>query len=131
MDDRPGDERLLLAVAAFTLDEPASMVVDVTPTGPIRRTRIRAVALLAPLAAGALVMLALPPAERCAQARPCGTGPCQLADGRYRCHLAMFCGGIAGRHMTSHHLAAAETPPGVLSETSWQAGVLVLGHTHR
>ena len=49
---------LLAAAAAFTLDEPASMVVDVTPTGPVRRVAIRAVALLAPLAAGALVMLA-------------------------------------------------------------------------
>ena len=49
---------LLAAAAAFTLDEPASLVVDVTPTGPARRTRIRAVALLVPLAAGALVMLA-------------------------------------------------------------------------
>ncbi len=49
---------LLAAAAAFTLDEPASLVVDVTPTGPVRRTRIRAVALLAPLAVGALVMLA-------------------------------------------------------------------------
>jgi hypothetical protein len=49
---------LLAAAAAFTLDEPASLVVDVTPTGPVRRTRIRAVALLAPLTAGALVMLA-------------------------------------------------------------------------
>jgi len=49
---------LLAAAAAFTLDEPASMVVDVTPTGPVRRTTIRALALLAPLAAGALVMLA-------------------------------------------------------------------------
>jgi hypothetical protein len=49
---------LLAAAAAFTLDEPASAVVDVTPTGPARRTSIRAVALLAPLAAGALVMLA-------------------------------------------------------------------------
>jgi hypothetical protein len=49
---------LLAAAAAFTLDEPASMIVDVTPTGPVRRTTIRAVALLAPLAAGALVMLA-------------------------------------------------------------------------
>ena len=29
--------------------------------------------------------------------------------------------------MTSHHLAAAETPPGVLSETTWQAGALILG----
>jgi hypothetical protein len=49
---------LLAAAAAFTLDEPASAVVDVTPTGPARRTQIRAVALLAPLTAGALVMLA-------------------------------------------------------------------------
>jgi hypothetical protein len=49
---------LLAAAAAFTLDEPASLVVDVTPTGPARRTTIRAAALLAPLAAGALVMLA-------------------------------------------------------------------------
>jgi hypothetical protein len=49
---------LLGAAAAFTLDEPASLVVDVTPTGPVRRTGIRAVALLAPLAAGALVLLA-------------------------------------------------------------------------
>jgi len=49
---------LLAAAAAFTLDEPASLVVDVTPTGPVQRTRIRAVALLAPLAAGALVLLA-------------------------------------------------------------------------
>ena len=49
---------LLAAAAAFTLDEPASAVVDVTPTGPARRTRIRALALLAPVAAGALVLLA-------------------------------------------------------------------------
>jgi hypothetical protein len=49
---------LLAAAAAFTLDEPASPVVDVTPTAPVRRTQIRAVALLAPLAAGALVLLA-------------------------------------------------------------------------
>jgi hypothetical protein len=49
---------LLAAAAAFTLDEPASLVVDVTPTGPVRRTQIRAVALLAPLAAGTLVLLA-------------------------------------------------------------------------
>ncbi len=49
---------LLAAAAAFTLDEPADAVVDVTPTGAARRTRIRAVALLAPLAAGALVLLA-------------------------------------------------------------------------
>jgi hypothetical protein len=49
---------LLAGAAAFALDEPASLVVDVTPTGPARRTAIRAAALLAPLAAGALVLLA-------------------------------------------------------------------------
>jgi hypothetical protein len=49
---------LLAAAAAFTLDEPASLVVDVTPTTPARRTTIRAVALLAPLTAGTLVLLA-------------------------------------------------------------------------
>jgi hypothetical protein len=49
---------LLAAAAAFTLDEPASLIVDVTPTGPVRRVAIRAAALLAPLAAGALVILA-------------------------------------------------------------------------
>jgi hypothetical protein len=49
---------LLAAAAAFTLDEPASLVVDVTPTGPVRRTAIRSLALLVPLAAGAVLMLA-------------------------------------------------------------------------
>ena len=49
---------LLAAAAASSLDEPASLVVDVTPTGPARRTQIRALALLAPLTAGALVLLA-------------------------------------------------------------------------
>jgi hypothetical protein len=49
---------LLAAAAAFVLDEPASQVVDVTPTGPVRRTAIRSLALLAPLAAGAVLMLA-------------------------------------------------------------------------
>ena len=49
---------LLAAASAFTLDEPASLIVDVTPTGPVPRTSIRAVGLLAPLAAGALVMMA-------------------------------------------------------------------------
>lgn len=49
---------LLAAAAAFVLDEPASQVVDVTPTGPVRRTGIRALALLAPVAAGAVLMLA-------------------------------------------------------------------------
>jgi hypothetical protein len=49
---------LLAAAAAFALDEPASQVVDVTPTGPVRRTGIRALALLAPVTAGAVLMLA-------------------------------------------------------------------------
>jgi hypothetical protein len=49
---------LLAAAAAFTLDEPASLVVEVTPTGPVRRTAIRSLALLVPLAAGAVLMLA-------------------------------------------------------------------------
>lgn len=49
---------LLAAAAAFVVDEPASQVVDVTPTGPVRRAGIRALALLAPLAAGAVLMLA-------------------------------------------------------------------------
>src|SRR5437868_5985748 len=57
MDSRPGDETLLLAVAGRDMGA-ASAVVDVTPTGPAQRTTIRAVTLLAPLAAGALVMLA-------------------------------------------------------------------------
>jgi hypothetical protein len=49
---------LLATAAAFALDEPASQVVDVTPTGPVRRTGIRALALLAPVTAGAVLMLA-------------------------------------------------------------------------
>ena len=49
---------VLAAAAAFVLDEPASLIVDVTPTGPFRRTAIRSLALLAPLAAGAVLMLA-------------------------------------------------------------------------
>jgi hypothetical protein len=48
----------LAAAAALTLDEPASQVVDVTPTGPLRRTGIRALALLAPVAAGTVLILA-------------------------------------------------------------------------
>jgi len=67
---------LLAAAAAFTLDEPASLVVDVTPTGPVRRTQIRAVALLAPLAAGALVLLA---AALRGQALPWGAAGLALA----------------------------------------------------
>jgi len=49
---------LLAAAAAFALDEPASQVVDVTPTGPLRRTGVRALALLAPVAAGTVLILA-------------------------------------------------------------------------
>jgi hypothetical protein len=58
---------LLAAAAAFTLDEPASLVVDVTPTGVARRTAIRAVALVAPVTIGALVVLV---AARRGQALP-------------------------------------------------------------
>src|SRR5262249_34047809 len=43
---------LLSAAAAFVLDEAASAVVDVTPTGPGRRTAIRGLALLVPLGGG-------------------------------------------------------------------------------
>ena len=49
---------LLATAAAFALDEPASQVVDVTPTGSLRRTGIRALALLAPVAAGTVLILA-------------------------------------------------------------------------
>ena len=49
---------LLAAAAAFLLDEPASEVVDVTPTGPGRRTAVRALALLVPLGVGAGLVLA-------------------------------------------------------------------------
>jgi hypothetical protein len=49
---------LMAAAAAFVLDEPASQVVDVTPTGPVQRTAIRSLALLAPFAVGAALMLA-------------------------------------------------------------------------
>ena len=31
------------------------------------------------------------------------------------------------RHMTSHHLEAADMPPGVVTDTSWQSGALILG----
>jgi hypothetical protein len=49
---------LLAAAAAFTLDEPASSVVDVTPTGPAARTALRSLALLVPLGAGLGLVLA-------------------------------------------------------------------------
>lgn len=31
------------------------------------------------------------------------------------------------RHMTSHHLEAADMPPRVVTDTSWQSGALILG----
>ena len=31
------------------------------------------------------------------------------------------------RHMVSHHLEAADTPPGVITDTSWQSGAQVAG----
>jgi hypothetical protein len=43
---------LLAGSAALLLDDPASLVVDCTPTGVIPRTAIRSLGLLAPLAAG-------------------------------------------------------------------------------
>ena len=43
---------LLAAASAFTLDESASAVVDVTPTGPAAQTAARAVALTAPVCGG-------------------------------------------------------------------------------
>jgi hypothetical protein len=49
---------LLAAAAAFTLDEPASAVVDVTPTRLRRWTAVRALALAVPSGAGAAVVLA-------------------------------------------------------------------------
>jgi hypothetical protein len=49
---------LLAAAAAFTLDEPASAVVDVTPTGPGRRAAVRALALTVPAGAGTVLVLA-------------------------------------------------------------------------
>jgi len=49
---------LLAGAAAFVLDEPASAVVDVTPTGRGRRTAVRALALLVPLGAGTALVLA-------------------------------------------------------------------------
>jgi hypothetical protein len=62
----PGGAQILLAIAfallagaaAFVLDEPASAVVDVTPTGRGLRTAVRALALLVPLGAGAGLVLA-------------------------------------------------------------------------
>jgi hypothetical protein len=49
---------LLAAAAAFLLDEPASEVVDVTPTGPAHRIAVRALALLVPLGVGTGLVLA-------------------------------------------------------------------------
>ena len=93
---------LLAAAAAFTLDEPASLVVDVTPTGPVRRTQIRAVALLAPLAAGALVLLA---AALRGQALPWAAAGLALA-GNVLLGFAVAC---AARTRTGEPGAAAGT----------------------
>ena len=49
---------LLASAAAFALDEPASQVVDVTPTRLSTRTAIRGVLLLVPLADGAALAAA-------------------------------------------------------------------------
>jgi hypothetical protein len=49
---------LLAATAALTLDEPASAVIDVTPTGFAHRTAARGCALSVPLAAGATIAVA-------------------------------------------------------------------------
>jgi hypothetical protein len=43
---------LLAGSAALLLDDPASVVVDCTPTGVVPRTAIRSLGVLAPLAAG-------------------------------------------------------------------------------
>ena len=47
---------LLAAAAAFVLDEPSSDVVDLTPTGAVNRTVIRALALVLPLGVGVLLI---------------------------------------------------------------------------
>jgi hypothetical protein len=49
---------LLAAASAFTLDEAASVVVDVTPTKPAPQIAARAVALAAPLCGGLTLVLA-------------------------------------------------------------------------
>jgi hypothetical protein len=50
---------LLGAAAAYALDEPASAVVDVTPTSLARRAAVRALAVPPLLAAGAATVLAV------------------------------------------------------------------------
>ena len=50
---------LLAAAAALTLDEPASAVVDVTPTRLAQRTAARGCALSVPLAAGVAIAIAV------------------------------------------------------------------------
>jgi hypothetical protein len=52
---------LLAAASAFALDEPASAVVDVTPSGPAAQTAARAVALTVPLCGGLALVLAAAP----------------------------------------------------------------------
>lgn len=48
---------LLAAAAAFALEEPASALVDVTPTGRGRQVAVRALALALPLGAGLALIL--------------------------------------------------------------------------
>jgi hypothetical protein len=52
---------LLAAASAFALDEPASVVVDVTPSAPAAQTAARAVALTVPLCGGLALVLAAAP----------------------------------------------------------------------
>jgi len=99
---------LLAAAAAFTLDEPASLIVDVTPTSTARRTAVRAVALLVLLAAGAVLMLA--GASR-GLTLPWGSTALALA-GNVLLGFAMAC---VGRRRTGEPGAAAAA-----------AGVLIL-----
>jgi len=49
---------LLAAASAFTLDEPADMVADVTPTSRRAQTMARAPALVVPLAGGLVLVAA-------------------------------------------------------------------------
>jgi hypothetical protein len=49
---------LLAASAAGVLDEPSSVVVDITPTSSAARTAIRALAILVPAATGAALITA-------------------------------------------------------------------------
>jgi hypothetical protein len=50
---------LLAAASAYALEEPASVIVDVTPTSPARHTAIRAAALIVPLVGGLVLVGAI------------------------------------------------------------------------